>query len=204
MALPTTFDAIFNRYRGDVPLNYMRALTKRESNFNPNESNDPAWGLMQVVPVVRTGFNARYGTSYSKQDLLNPSVNVQMVADLLNRIATAYQKHSDPNMKGNWANPEFVKLVTAGWNSGYSEAGGVGKVASYLEARNIPVTHDNVFRYAAAAGATSHLQSAAKQAWQRSVSDLYFAEGGPGFLYGFAGKLIVTVLVSWGIYKILS
>lgn len=204
MALPTTFDPIFNAYRKRIPLNYMRALTKRESNFNPNESNDPAWGLMQVVPIVRNDYNARNGTAYTKQDLLNPAVNVKMVADLLNRVVLAYGRHPDRNMKEYWSNPEFAKLVTAGWNSGYSEGGGVGKVATYLESRGIPVTHDNVFQYAAAAGATTQLQKADKRNWQRSVVDLYFLEGGPGGdVASIFFKLVLTAAVSWAIYNYL-
>jgi hypothetical protein len=83
-------------------------------------------------------------------------------------------------MRLDWGNPEFVKLVIAGWNSGYSEAAGVGKVAGWLSSQGIPVTHDSVFAYASQAGGTVHLQNSAKQNWQRSVVDLYFAEGGPG------------------------
>jgi soluble lytic murein transglycosylase-like protein len=204
MALPRTYDHIFERFRNRVPLNYMRALSKRESNLNPATAGGSYWGLMQVgYNNVLPGFNSRNGTNYSAQDLFNPDINVRIAADLLNRIVVAFGKHSDRNMKENWHNPEFAKLVTAGWNSGYSEAGGLGKVASYLESRAIPVTHDNVFRYAAAAGATKHLQNAAKQSWQRSVVDLYLSEGGAGTM-GVLGKIVLTVLISWGAYKLLN
>jgi hypothetical protein len=172
------YDDVLNRYRGAIPLAYMRALAKRESNMNPAERKDPAWGLMQVVESVRKSYNKRRGTSYTRQDLLNPDVNVKIAADLLNRIVVAFRKHPDRNMQPNWRNPEFVKLLTAGWNSGYSEAAGVGHVASWLEEQGVPVTHDNVFRYAAAAGGHWTLQRTAKQEWQRSVAALYFTELG--------------------------
>jgi soluble lytic murein transglycosylase-like protein len=200
--LPKTYDALFVRYGGGLPLNFMRALAYKESTFNPNNASGPAWGLMQITEVVRKSYNQRHGTSYSRSDLLNPQVNVMMAGDLLRRIAAAYSKHADRNMKPDWGNPEFVKLVLAGWNSGYSEGGGVGKVSRYLSSRGVPVTHDNVFRYAAAAGATTQLQKPAKQAWQRSVSDLYFAEGGPGapvLLYA-----AITAGLIFGIYRYLS
>ena len=170
------FDPLFRKYQGRLPVAYMRALSKRESNLNPHESEWPAYGLMQVVPVVRESWNKRKGDNLAHTDLLDPDTNVKVASDLLNRIVVAYGKHPDANMKEDWRNPEFVKLVTAGWNSGYSEAGGVGRVAKYLESRSIPVTHDNVFRYAGAAGATRHLQNSAKQRWQRSVADLYFQQ----------------------------
>ena len=176
MALPTTFDALFRSFAPGVPVNFMRSLAWHESRMNPSESNDPAWGLMQITPVVVQG------TGYSMQDMLDPKKNVQIAGGLLSRIVDTYKRHPSKNLKEDWSNPEFVKLVLAGWNSGYSEGGGVGKVASYLEQRGIPVTHDSVFANASAARATSHLQNTAKQRWQRQVAADYFVEGGPGLL----------------------
>lgn len=200
--LPTTYDALFRSYGSGIPINFMRALTQRESNFNPRNATGPAWGLMQITEVVRRSYNSRHRTNYSRNDLLNPKVNVMMAGDLLRRIEHAYSKHPDPNMKPDWSNPEFVKLVLAGWNSGYSEGGGVGKVASWLEARGMPVTHDNVFRYAGKVGATTQLQRPEKAAWQRGVAHLYFAEGGEGtpvVLYA-----LITAGLVYGIYRYLS
>ena len=77
----------------------------------------------------------------------------------------------------------------AGWNSGYSEAGGVGRVADFLESRGVPVTHANVFKYSGAAGATKHLRNPTKERWQRTVVDLFYKEGGPG------RSLFLTLLV---------
>lgn len=203
MALPRTYDHIFSRHRGVLPLNYVRALSQRESNLNPKSGGGTYWGLLQVgYTNVLPSYNKRHGTSYSAQDLFDPDVNVKIATDLLNRIVIAYSKHPHWNMRENWRNPEFVKLVTAGWNSGYSEAAGVGKVASWLESNSIPVTHDNVFRYAGAAGGTKHLSNTAKQRWQRSVSDLFYAEGGPGGASTIV-KLAITVAVSWAVYRYL-
>ncbi len=191
--LSTQWDPLFSKYADRLPVAFLRALSKRESNMNPNESKWPAFGLMQVVPTVRESYNKRKGTSYAHADLLDPDLNVKMATDLLNRIVVAYAKHPDPNMRANWANPEFVKLLVAGWNSGYSEAGGVGRVAKYLEARGIPVTHDNIFAYAGAAGATRHLQNSAKQSWQRSVVDLYYQQPDALVFSSGAGAFVVKL-----------
>lgn len=178
---------------------FLRALVKRESNFNASDTNGPAWGLMQITEVVRKGQTA------SRYDLLNADTNVRIGTGLLKRIVAAFNKHPDPNMKEDWGNPEFVNLVLAGWNSGYSEGGGVGKVASYLEDRGIPVTHDNVFSFASAARATSQLQKPAKQAWQKSVTDLYFRQPdalSPGEKQGsFLLKAGVAVLLGLAVAK---
>jgi len=47
-----------------------------ESNLNPRSNEGPAWGLLQVIEVVRTDYNERHGTSYRRADLLDPVVNV--------------------------------------------------------------------------------------------------------------------------------
>ena len=201
------FDPIFKAHRGRLPVAFLRALGQRESGLNPSDARDPAWGLMQVVPQVRVSFNDRYGASYSQQDLLDPAVNVKIASELLNRIASQYDAlhgAASPNLRENWNNPEFVKLVVAGWNSGYSEAGGVGRVAKYLESRAIPVTHDNVFRYAGQAGATPHLQTDQRYQWQRSVAALFYDEGGPGLLEGGASLALVLAGVAAGAYFLLK
>lgn len=202
--LTRQFDPLFQRHGGGVPVNFLRALAKKESNFNTRDTGGSYWGILQVgYNNVLPGFNARHGTSYGRQDLLGPELNIQVASELLNRIAASYKRnHSAPNMQENWHNPEFVKLLLAGWNSGYSEAGGVGRVASYLEQRGIPVTHDNVFMYAGAAGATKHLSNTGKQGWQRSVADLFYQEGGPGTSMLLVGAVAAFVL--WGGYKLLS
>jgi hypothetical protein len=200
VALPRTFDPIFDRHRGSIPRNFLRALAWSESRLNPQSSSGPAWGLMQLLDQVRVGFNERYGAGYAREQLLDPNVNVQIGTDLIKRIAAGYAKHPDRNMKTNWGNPEFVKLVVAGWNSGYSEGGGVGKVASYLEQRGIPVTHDAVFQHAAAAGATVHLQNDAKRRWQAGVVQTYFGEGGPEAM-GLMVVAIAAAGLAYLIYK---
>jgi hypothetical protein len=172
---------------------FLRALSWKESRQNPADHSGPAYGLLQILPSVLPGYNASHRTSYGTSQLLNADINAAVGADLLNRIAVAYSKHRDSNMRPDFSNPEFVRLLLAGWNSGYSEGGGVGKVASYLEARGQPVTHDAVFANAGRAGATVHLQNAAKQRWQREVSDLYFAQPDAG---GGIGSFLVKVGVA--------
>ena len=68
-AVSRRFDPLFRKYGRGLPVAYLRSLAKRESNLNPNESDGPAWGLLQVVEVVRRDFNERHGTSYARRDL---------------------------------------------------------------------------------------------------------------------------------------
>ena len=162
--------------------------------MSPSSCAGAACGILQITPTVMNSWNKAHGTSYVKANLLNPDLNIQMAVDLLESIAKSYSKHPSPNMKPNWSNKEFVKLVLAGWNSGYSEGGGVGKVASYLESHGLPVTHDNVFGYASAAGGTIYLQDDAKRRWQAGVADLFFSQ--PDFGEVDTGSFLVKAGVA--------
>lgn len=177
--VPRKFDPIFAEYGHGLPVAYLRALAKRESNLNPNETQDPAWGLMQVIEVVRQDYNKRHGTSHTRGELLDPATNVTIATDLLARIIDSYQRNhpSVPNLQVDWGNPRFVELLTFGWNAGYSERGGVGRVARYLEQRGVTnLTLDTIHENARAAGASRHLSNAKKVRWTKSVVALYAQE----------------------------
>lgn len=176
---PRVFDEVFARYGQGLPVAYLRALALHESDMTPRLSSGPAWGLLQVIEVVRQDFNQRAGTNYSRQDLLDPAVNVTIAASTLAQIVKSYAtNHAHiPNLQADWRNPQFVALLTFGWNAGYSERGGVGRVATYLEQRGVSeVTIDGVFAAAQKAGASRHLSNAAKLAWSKQVTRQYFAE----------------------------
>ena len=173
------FDPIFERHRGSIPLAYLRALAWRESAMNAKEASGPAWGLMQVVEAVRLDYNRANRTSYTRVDLLDPEINVAIATSLLRRIIASYGKNHPlvPNLQEDWSNRPFVELLTFGWNAGYSEAGGVGRVARHLEARGITdITIDLVRECAAAAGASKHLSRSDKVAWCKGVASLYRRE----------------------------
>jgi soluble lytic murein transglycosylase-like protein len=209
VALSTQYDSIFAKHAGKMPVAFLRALSYRESQINPNAANpggaDAAKGILQVVGVVRNDYNKRHGTNYQPDDLFDPDLNTAMATETLNAVISGYGKHPSKNLQLDFTNPEFVKLLVAGWNAGYSEAGGVGKVARYLEANGIPVTHDNVFAYASQAGATVHLTEPDRQQWQRSVADLYYAQP-DRFASASSGALTVLLVafVGWGIYQLVK
>jgi len=173
------FDIFFERYRGNLPIEYVRALVERESSGNPTVRTGTAIGLMQIVPVVLADYNKRHGTKYTSEDLANPAINVAIGCDLLRLIVDSYRKNH-PRMRTlqpDWDNPRYAELVTFGWNAGFSEAGGVGRVARYLERLGaVEITIDQVAAHAKAAGASKHLSNPAKVAWCKSVVALYQRE----------------------------
>ena len=175
------FDAVFDRYRGSLPLAYVRALVERESDGRPDvRTGRGAVGLMQIVPVVLADYNKRHGITYQTSDLVDPATNVAIGCELLRLIVESYRKNHPhvPNLQPDWNNPRFLELLTFGWNAGFSEAGGVGRVARYIEQLGgaNDITLDLVTAYAELAGASKHLSNPAKVAWCKSVVALYQRE----------------------------
>lgn len=208
MALSTQYDPLFQKYAGgSIPVAYLRALSYRESGQNPsaNAGKAAAQGLLQITTTAMNGYNQKHGTSYATSAALDPNVGIPVAVDLLQAIIRSYAGHPSDNLHVDWGNPEFVKLLTAGWNAGYSDGGGVGKVATYLERAGRPVTHDSVVGNAGAAGAVSYLGDVNRAAWHRSVSDLYFAQPDAGQTGG--GSIMTLALLgiaAWGAYTLLS
>ena len=176
---PHTFDQIFAAYGHGIPVPFLRALALRESDMQASLADGPAWGLLQVIEVVRQDYNKKTGATYTRQDLLNPIVNVSIASAALATIVESYARNHPhiANLQANWQNPRFVELLTFGWNAGWSERGGVGRVATYLEQRGrFDMTIDTVFQAASEAGASPHLSNAAKLGWSKSVAAQYGRE----------------------------
>jgi hypothetical protein len=173
------FDSVFQRYRGGIPVEYVRALVERESNGHPTARAGSAIGLMQIVPVVLDDYNKRHGTAYRSEHLINPATNVAIGCELLRIIVESYRKNHPRvrALQADWNNPQFIELLTFGWNAGFSEAGGVGRVTRYLEGLGaLDITIDQVAAHAKVAGASKHLSNTAKVAWCKSVVALYLRE----------------------------
>jgi soluble lytic murein transglycosylase-like protein len=189
--LPSLYDAIINKYRAAAPLEFIKVLIKHESSFNPNSdmglrksiySPGAAKGLMQVVHDAREDYNKRFMTGYSYKDLFDPDVNIKIGTDLLNRIILSYNRNHPESLATNWNDPRWVELLVLGWNAGYSEGGGVGKVVAALERAGIPkdkITVDNVVASAHKVGALTRREQEdlfARARWAKSVARSFLVE----------------------------
>ncbi|MCB9563140.1 MAG: transglycosylase SLT domain-containing protein [Kofleriaceae bacterium] len=194
---PRTFDPLFALHGHGLPVPYLRTLAMFESDMKPRqlERRSSAAGLLQVVDVVRVGFNSRHGTAYERRDLLDPAINIQVASDLLARIAAGYERyHPDvPNLRTDWTNPRFVELLTFGWNAGFSERAGVGSVVAALTARGQhDVTIDDVFRAARSAGASDNLSNPRKLQWTKRVAAQHLREMARDDADGYAAAALAT------------
>ena len=112
-------------------------------------------------------------------DLLDPAVNIAIASDVLTRIIDGYARfHGDaPNLQVDWSNPLFIELLTLGWNAGFSERGGVGRVASHLSRRGfVDFTLDDIVATAKQAGASPNLSNPHKARFARLVTTQYLRE----------------------------
>lgn len=238
--LTTAFDVIFAQHGRGLPIPFLRALASKESNFKPDSElrkgidletrvrqdtgkRDSYWGLFQVgIKNVLKGFNKAHGTDISKDRLFNAEVNTTIASwQIRHQIIDAYnvwsEKHNIPELKTNWNNLNWVKLVLAGWNSGHSRAGGVQAAALYLKSRGLPITHDNLFRhgkvlYKGKVKKAKYLNQEfdKKRRWQAATAKRYFKElgrenhdisprgGGGGGLIA-AGLLAAGLLLAKGV-----
>jgi len=182
------FDKIFAEEGGGIPLAYLRALAFRESRNNPLDAKGPAWGLLQVGIDRRAGnvlasYNERLGKTLKKSDMLDPKYNVRVAAELLRRII---EMHKAEGLTPDWTNGNWVGLITAGWNTGYSRKAGTIRTIRYLKEHSIPVTLQAVYENAAKAAPKTksgrafvkRISQPRRQKWHRSVVRSTFKEQG--------------------------
>jgi len=140
MALPRDYDPIFNRYRGEMPVEILRALARGESNFNPSlvhASGSKARGLLQVTTVVLESYNKEHpGATLTAGDMLDPDDNVRVACWHLNRLVAAYSSSGYPDLVPNWSSPRWVLLFILGWNAGHSRAAGVQYMVAWLHGKH--------------------------------------------------------------------
>lgn len=187
--VPTLYDALFQLLAGHqgvvVPPEYLKALAYSESRMNPANTTGNMWGLFQVNTApggVLDDYNAEHDRKVLAKDLFNPDTNTAVFLwYVVAKILPAYEATGIPNLQPDWNNAEFIRLLTAGWNSGPY---GVVKVAKCVQAKGHLVTHENVFRYAEECGGPQTLwwnlplpsggvKENKKREWQTKVQKLY-------------------------------
>ncbi len=166
-----------------IPPALLRSLMWHESRNNPRAvSPTGARGIMQITSGALSDYNRARGTRYGADDLFRPQVSVAVGTWLLQTIARSYARHHPRSLATDWSDPRFVQLVVLGWNRGWSEEGGVGRVVGRLEREGWPasaITADTVVAHAARCGAAGTLYDAprAHVRWSGQVVASYLAAG---------------------------
>jgi hypothetical protein len=174
-----TFDHLFTQHAQGIPIAFLRALAYHESRLNPRADNGHAVGLLQIEHVVRLDYNRRHGSAYTREDLFDPAINVRIGVDALRTIIASYRRRhaAFKNLQEDWNNYRFIELLAQGWNAGWSDRAGVGRVAQHLGAQGATlITAEQVQQNATAAGATRHLIEPRRLAWAKGVARHYAQE----------------------------
>lgn len=179
--LSREYDRLFRQIaepRG-IPAGYMRALAKWESSFNAADKSGPAWGLMQVTEVARHDYNNRSGNApvEPREALLDPRKSVEVCSWILQQIVQAYSEL--PALAPDWGSEDWLGLLTAGWNAGWSRASGVHYIARRLSEERASVTLANVHASASRFGAVQWLRADIEHpriGWWRKVARSAVAE----------------------------
>jgi len=114
-ALYTDFSA---RYKiTDYPkLHDVFAIIATESSWDPNAESKHAKGLMQVSESAVNTINAIYNTSYTYNDMLNPSHNVSVGLKYLRWLWRAFEKFECREMLTvlayNWGIGNVIKWLS--------------------------------------------------------------------------------------------
>ena len=116
----SAFDDLILYYakKEGLPFSILKAVVRRESNFNPKawnderkkgDASDDAIGLMQIRQGALTDYNNAHGTSSDMDDLIYPAINLKVGSWYLGRLI---KKH------GINAGVEMYNVGESGYLSG--------------------------------------------------------------------------------------
>lgn len=110
-------DIVISATQIDLPISFVLAIIKAESNFNPKaRSHKGAMGLMQLMPATAKGVYKKYYAESSKDlnrgMLLTPYLNIE--------LGVGYLKHLENTLAGVKDKEMRRHLVIASYNAGLS------------------------------------------------------------------------------------
>ncbi|MFH1010990.1 MAG: M23 family metallopeptidase [bacterium] len=153
MPAERSFDEIFKKYLGEIPLAFARAITWP---WNPSSDVAGSVGLFQITDTVRESFNKFTGSTFSKGDLKDPNINSRIGLWLLCSIVQDLSTKHPVTMKMNWADLRYAGLIAQAYHTGQASVSGlIGK----LEAQKIPadrITVDTVKQAATVSGSAAN------------------------------------------------
>lgn len=134
---PRNYDSLFDLYRGDIPLEYLRALAivSGGGDFRPTQSTSDTAGLFAISTSLVDAYNRQFGTTYRPTDLGDVIINTKIAVWLINNVTKYYSLHYPRGLANNWRNSDYVSLVTLGFKVGHSENGGLGDALKVIEAQ---------------------------------------------------------------------
>lgn len=158
-----------------IPVDLVLAIIQGESAGDERRVYKAARGLMQITPVVWKDQVDRFGAPITTDaQLFDPQTNLQLGRKTLQHVVTVLRRYVQPN----WDDRVWVESVIAGWNAGYSDKQGLGRVYQYLRQRGRPLNVDEAAKVAVDAGAKRYLSEPRRRRFWRIVAGHYFTGRG--------------------------
>lgn len=141
MGIPTTYDNIFDAYRGPIPKEYLRALAFVQSGMNPSKSIGNSAGLFMISVPALEAFDKKYPGAFPPEphkpvDLAKPDLNSAVAIWITDNITKYFATKYPKTMSKNWNSPTYVALVTLGFLTGYTEPNGIGRAIKEFEEKD--------------------------------------------------------------------
>ncbi len=183
-AIPTKFDTIFNKFRGKIPISFLRSLSYLKSSMNTNRSIQNSAGLFMIsLPVLKAYDKAFPNQSpeggHKATDLSDPILNTKIALWIINRIVKYYAKNYPKTLSENWNDATYISLIVHGFNTGYTEPKGIGAAIKKIE-NEAPkkMTIDNVATISKALGLNKSKYDERKINFAKNVANVYFIDSG--------------------------
>jgi hypothetical protein len=173
---PRNFDSTFEKYRGSIPLEYLRALAivSGGGEFKPNNSSSDAAGLFMISPGALAAYGTSVGRTYRPTDLADIQLSTQVVVWLINNVKNYFSLNYPKSLGENWEKPNYVAVVTLGFKVGHSENGGVGDAAKIIESLYPEkMSVDSIAEVAKLKGHASYIYSPKWTSFAKDVANLY-------------------------------
>jgi hypothetical protein len=173
---PRNYDSTFEKYRGDIPLEYLRALAivSGDGDFKPNNSTKDSAGMFLISVDTLAAYAKESKRDLKPVDLADVQLSTQVCVWLINKVRKYYSLHYPKSMGENWKNSEYVALITLGYKVGYSENGGLGDAIKVIEALYPEkISIDTVAQVAKERKLATVLYSDKWVQWAKHVTNLY-------------------------------
>lgn len=150
MPISQEYDTIFEKFRGTIPLAFVKVLAFTQSGMNTKKSVQGSAGLFMISDAALSAYDKKYPTKTKRKltDLADPVLNTQIAIWILNNIVKYFASHYPKSMSENWNSPLYAAIIVHGFNTGYSEPQGIGAALKFFEDKPDKLNMDSLAQVA--------------------------------------------------------
>ena len=161
-----------------VPLAFATELAAWESSFRPDLRNPQsgATGLFQIVRVAHKDWQqTQFGRgAIFPESYFDPDTNARAAAYVLRRAIKAAR---EAGATVDWSSEVWASLLVAGWNAGWSRAGGLAKGIAWARRNGLEPTVELLHTHAREIGLSGAWDVSERVPRWRNFASRYLARG---------------------------